>query len=55
MTITEEHLECTCRPDCPWIGLELEAVRIDTDHGSEYRCPLCGEWAAHFPLDEVAS
>ena len=50
MTITEESLECTA---CPWVGTEADAVERDTEDGTEYDCPVCGEECAHFPLDEI--
>jgi hypothetical protein len=47
----EESLECV---ECPWIGQEDEATRIDDPPDDWwFACPKCGCMCAHVPIDEL--
>jgi hypothetical protein len=46
---TDEGLECS---NCPWRGVEENAVRDDNEDDPGFMCPDCGEPCAHVPMDE---
>ena len=51
MKTNEESLECS---ECPWIGQESDAIRVDDPPEDWYFiCPKCGGVCAHVPLDEL--